>query len=147
MQASEKAIKLIKNSEGFTPQAYYCPANVLTIGYGHAIDTKLERYTSISVQQAHDILTQDLKRMERAITEIIKVRITQGQFDALCSLVYNWGIGAFSRSKALRFINQGKFNEAALELFGKEKGVVKIKGVFSQGLYNRRLLERRLWNE
>ena len=35
MNISEDGLKLIKFFEGCKLDAYYCPSNVLTIGYGH----------------------------------------------------------------------------------------------------------------
>ncbi|MGI4775339.1 MAG: lysozyme [Janthinobacterium lividum] len=98
MQASAKAIELIKSAEGFVPIPYYCPANVLTIGFGHTINTKSEHYSKVSLQQAHTILIKDIKIIEDVINKSVKVEITQGQSDALCSLIYNWGINNFLKS-------------------------------------------------
>ena len=40
MKISDKGLNLIEKFEGFEPRSYLCPANVLTIGYGHTKTVK-----------------------------------------------------------------------------------------------------------
>lgn len=40
MKTSINGIQLIKQFEGFSAVTYFCPANYLTIGYGHVISEK-----------------------------------------------------------------------------------------------------------
>lgn len=148
MKISQKGIDLIKEFEGFRCTAYKCPAGKNTIGYGHVIETK-PFLTRVSEEEAQNILKRELARIETYLNRVIKrdVRVTQGMFDSLCSLVFNWGYGNFSRSKGLIRLNNKRYTLAAMEFFSKEKGVVNIKGKFSRGLYRRRQAELELWNE
>ena len=140
---SKDATDLIKKWEGLKLSPYLCPANKLTIGYGHSI-SKSEAFQDITQEQAESLLEVDLIRTDAYLQSVLKSP-TQGQFDALCSLVFNWGCGNFGRSKGLKYFNEGKILKARLEFFSKEQGVVNIGGKFSKGLYNRRQEELRLF--
>lgn len=145
-RCSYQGIELIKTFEGFEPEPYKCPAGKLTIGYGHAIQKDELLAPAITEEEAEALLKEDLSRIESYIHNRVTSTLTQGQFDALCSLIYNWGSGAFSRSKGLKLLNAGRYTAASLEFFSKEKGVVKIKGKFSEGLHRRRQAELDLWD-
>jgi len=146
MESSINCINLIKKFEKFSPVPYICPAGKNTIGYGHVIEKK-PFLTHISEQEADLILKKEVQRIEAYLNSVIKkgVKITQGMFDAMVSLIYNWGFGNFGHSKGLKDLNNKDYVSAAIEFFSKEKGVVNIKGKFSKGLYRRRQAELRLW--
>lgn len=144
MQISQRGIDLIKRCEGFSPKPYKCPAGKNTIGYGHVIEKK-PFLTSVTEEDAEIILRHELRRIEAYLKSVIKVKLTQGQIDALCSLVFNWGCGNFGKSKGLKYLNRNRIKQAEQEFFSKEKGIVNIAGKFSKGLYRRRLAEWSLW--
>jgi len=151
MKTSEKGLDLIKQFEGFKDYVYICPAGKPTIGYGHVIDSKLKLVAltkaapRMTREKAEELLKNDVKEAENAINSSVKVNISQGQFDALVSLIYNWGAYNFKISSGLRKLNAGDYNGAAIEFFSKERGVVSIKKEFSLGLYRRRQAELALW--
>lgn len=146
MQISQRGINLIKEFEGFRPTPYKCPAGKNTIGYGHVIEAK-PFLTRVTEEEAELILRNELRRVEVYLNSVIKrdVNITQGMFDAMASLVFNWGYGNFGKSLGLVRLNNKRYVLAAQEFFSKEKGVVNISGKFSKGLYRRRQAELRLW--
>jgi lysozyme len=88
MKTSINGIQLIKQFEGFFAVPYFCPANYLTIGYGHVISEKekqkisIENY-KITKFQAEEILQNDLIRFEKSVLDLILVKLNQNQFDAL----------------------------------------------------------------
>lgn len=143
---SEEGLKLIKTCEGFEPIPYKCPAGKITIGYGHVLKESDYYEKPITKEQGDKLLKKDLKLIELYINNTVKALLTQGQFDALCSLIYNWGIGNFGNSKGFEFLQKNNYEQAAEEFFSKEKGVVNINGKFSIGLYKRRCKEFYLWN-
>lgn len=149
MKTSEKGLDIIKQFEGFKDHVYICPAGKQTIGYGHVIDRKLIALAKVSPrmtrEKAEQLLKNDVKEAENAINSSVKVNISQGQFDALVSLIYNWGAYNFKISNGLRKLNAGDYKGAAIEFFSKERGVVSIKKEFSLGLYRRRQAELALW--
>lgn len=146
MEISQAAINLIKEFEGFSPVPYKCPAGKNTIGYGHVIEAK-PFLTHITQEEAEIILKKELERIEAYLNSVVKrdVKVTQGMFDAMASLVFNWGFGNFGHSKGLKDLNAQNYTSAAGEFFSKSKGVVNINGKFSKGLYQRRQAELRLW--
>jgi lysozyme len=149
MKVSEKGLDLIKQFEGFKDYVYMCPAGLPTIGYGHVIDSKLIALTKaaprMTREKAEQLLKNDVKEAENAINSSVKVNISQGQFDALVSLIYNWGAYNFKISLGLRKLNAGDYGGAADEFFSKVRGIVNIDSKFSNGLYRRRQAELELW--
>lgn len=104
MRASQKAIDLIKNSESFSPVPYLCPAKKWTIGYGHVILAN-EHFDSITEQEAEELLRQDIGATESCINNSVTVSLSQNQFDALVSFVFNIGCAAFKQSTMLQLLN------------------------------------------
>jgi lysozyme len=139
MKVSQQGVDLIKQLEGFSAQAYRCPAGKLTIGYGHMLqDTSI---SEISSAMAEALLKVDIERFESAINRLVRVPLSQNQFDALVSLIYNIGIAAFSRSILLKKLNKGDFSAAADEF---DRWVYVGKTV-SVGLQSRRKIEKSLF--
>lgn len=141
MRTSERGIALIKKHEGFSPKAYYCPAGKLTIGFGTTSGVRAGM--SVTKEEAHTLLQRDLRRFEAAITELVTVHLSQEQFDALVSLVYNIGAAAFAKSTLLKRLNEGKYRDAAVQF---------TKWVYSKkkklpGLVTRRQAEKALFLE
>jgi lysozyme len=62
--------------------------------------------------QVLDALSKDVAKAEECINAKVKVTLTQNQFDALCSFIFNVGVGAFSKSTMLKLINLGFYAEA-----------------------------------
>jgi lysozyme len=132
-------IELIKSFEGLRLEAYKCPANVWTIGYGHT--SGVFEGMEIFESTAEVMLKEDLKNVQRNIMRAVKVPLSQYQFDALCSFAFNVGIGAFLNSTMLAMINVNEL-EAAADEFPKWK---YAGGSISNGLIRRREAERGLF--
>ena len=135
----EKGLELIKSFEGLRLRAYLCPAKVWTIGYGHTGDVRGGQV--ITQSQADDLLKQDLRRFEIAVRKLVKVPLTQNQFDALVSFAYNVGEAALSRSTLLRKLNAGDLAGTKLEFAKWNKGGGKVLA----GLTRRRADEATLF--
>ena len=142
MKISSKGLELIKKYEGFSPQKYLCPAGKATIGYGHVIQSG-ETYTMLTEKEALALLDQDADIAENTVNNLVKVPLNQNQFDALVSLVYNWGSGNFLRSQLLQKINNNDYIGARMGFLK----VCKVRGKTIQGLVNRRVAEANLFNE
>ena len=140
MIISKNGLDLIKQFESLQLKAYKCSANVWTIGYGHTKNVK--EGDRISQDQANCFLMQDLYSVERAIVRLVKVKINQNQFDALCSLIFNIGISAFNKSTLLAKLNNGDYVGAA-EQFRRWN---KVNNVVTAGLVRRRQAEEDLFN-
>lgn len=116
LHISEQGIALIKRFEGFKPEPYICPGGYRTIGYGHRIRSHEDVSESICEHNAHFLLMEDVKWAEQAIYRHVEIALTQGQFDALCSFIYNVGTGAFMRSTLLKYINKNEHGKVPSEL-------------------------------
>ncbi|MBO0934607.1 lysozyme [Fibrella aquatilis] len=141
MKISKKGLDLIKYFEQLRLTAYYCPANVLTIGYGHTGHDVHEGLT-ITQEHATDLLLDDVARFETCVNHTISKPLTQNQFDALVSLAYNIGETAFSRSTLAKEINQDPTSKAVRQQYMLW---VKAKGRVLPGLVVRRSKELALY--
>ena len=140
-QLSPAGIDLISNFEGLKLEAYYDQAGVCTIGYGTIIypnGVPVQRGDQCSVKQAKRYMHHDLARFEKAVSSAVKVPLTQNQFDALVSLTYNIGAGAFKNSTLLKLLNQGDYAGASQQF----DVWIKAGGQTLQGLVNRRAVEK-----
>lgn len=114
MKTSDEGLRLLKEREGCRLEAYLDSVGVPTIGVGHTAGVQMG--TTITEEKAMDLLREDLKWSEAAVTSGITVPLAQHQFDALVSFVFNVGQGAFMASTLRRVINQGDYGGAALQL-------------------------------
>ena len=144
MQISKNGIELIKRFEGLELKAYPDSVGVLTIGYGwtQPVDgKKIVRGMVIDQATADRLLKCGVVQYEQGVNQLVKVKITQGQFDALVSFAYNLGLRSLSTSTLLQKLNAGDKQGAANE-FGKW---VNAGGVRLNGLVRRRAAERELF--
>ena len=139
MRTSQIGIDLIKKWEGLRLKAYLCPAGVPTIGYGHTGDVK--KGDIVTPKGAEELLRADLRRFEEGVSRLVRVKLNQGQFDALVSFSYNLGLGALSRSTLLKRVNKGDYYYAANEFLKWTRAGGKIL----KGLVARRKEERDLF--
>ena len=119
MKISSLGLELIKEFEGFSANAYLCPAKIPTIGYGntfYADGRKVKLGEQISKTDALELLEKVVnKDFADKIFPYIKVKVTQNQFDAMVSLAYNIGVGNFLKSTLLKKVNAGDFVGASEE--------------------------------
>lgn len=128
---------LIKKWEKLKLVAYLpTPDDVWTIGWGHTLGVK--QGDRITKEQAQEFFLQDKQWAEDAVNQKVKVPLTQEQFDALVSLVFNIGANAFSRSTLLKKLNRKDYQGAADQF----NVWVKQKGKTLTGLVRRRAEER-----
>jgi|TARA_Y100001938_G_scaffold144387_1_gene218869 lysozyme len=116
---TDEGLDLIKLYEGYSSSPYLCPAQHWTIGYGAiwGMDDKrvTEDHPDINEDQADYLLRRDVKKSEMAVLRHIRVPLEDGQFNALCSFVFNLGSGALQSSTLRRKINRGDYIGAANE--------------------------------
>lgn len=114
MRTSERGLQFIKEHEGCVLAAYPDPAtggDPWTIGVGRAHGVKPG--DTCTEEQAMQWLAEDVREAEKAIERLVTVDLTQDQFDAVVSLIFNIGVGNFGRSTLLAMLNAGKFDLAA----------------------------------
>jgi len=156
MKVSNKCIEQIKKDEGIRNRPYQCPALLWTVGCGHVIDphhakVKLADRKQLpipagwdrvlSADEINDILRKDLARFEAGVSRLIKVELTQGQFDALVSFSFNVGLGNLQNSTLRMKVNRSDFEGAA------EQFLVwtKAGGRVLPGLVKRRSHEKEMF--
>ena len=155
MKIPQQAIAEIKHSEGLRLDAYLCPANVLTIGYGvtRINGRPVRRGDRLSSEkEAYDLLIQQLT--QEFIPPLTAIpgwsEMSEGQQSALIS--FAWNLGAkFYKAPGFETLTARLQNRqwdqvpAALSLY--IKGMVKGKLVTIPGLVTRREREIELWDQ
>lgn len=147
MRISEKGVALIKEFEGCRLTAYPDPKTggaPWSIGYGwtHPVDGKpVKQGLTIDRATADRLLKAGLVSYEQDVSRLVRVKLTQGQFDALVSFVYNLGAMRFSTSTLLRKLNAGDYVGAADEFLRWVSPGTKVEA----GLRRRRQAERALF--
>lgn len=116
MEISDNGIAFIKKEEGERLNAYYDVVGILTIGVGHTGEVNgrsIAEHTRITPEKSTELLKKDLETVERAIAVNITAPLSQNQYDALCSLIFNIGSGAFAGSSVKRKLNEWDYIGAA----------------------------------
>ncbi len=138
-----KNIDIIKRHEGLRLNAYMpTPNDKWTIGYGHTKTAK--KGMTITEQEAERLLKGDLKWVEDVILKYAKVSLTQSQYDALASLIFNIGEGNFSKSTVLKRLNTKDYRGAAdaFLMWNKQRNKKTGEMEVLNGLTKRRKEER-----
>jgi lysozyme len=122
---SGKGLALTEQFEGCRLTAYQDQVGVWTIGYGHT-GADVAPALTITLQQAEALLAKDVLTAARCVNSMVKLQLTQGEFDALVDFVFNLGPGNFVRSTLLTALNAGDFARAAsqFECWDRAGGVV-----------------------
>lgn len=140
MTVSQSGRQMIEDFEGLRLAAYQDGGGIWTLGFGHTAG--VQKGDTCTREQADNWLAYDLEtRAEHPVSHLVKVPLTQNQFDALCSLCFNIGAGNFANSTVLRRLNQGDYVGAAeaIPMWNR------VAGEISPGLYRRRLAEKALF--
>lgn len=135
-----ESLACIKRWEGLRLTAYRDVGGKWTIGYGHTAGAR--EGMRITEREAEIWLRRDLTQAELAVDDAVKVPLSDPQFGALVSFVFNVGVGAFRRSTLLRKLNAGDYEAVAHELLRW----TKAGGKQVPGLVNRRNAEIGLWS-
>lgn len=167
---SDEGLALCKLSEHFCNLMYNCPAGHCTIGFGHLIhkgpvctgknitDAQMKPFdltvaqaraletpwvNGITYEQGVALLRRDMARYEAVVNSVVKVAITQAEFDALTDFEYN--TGHLPGSTLLKKLNAGDFKGAAAEfdvwVYANHQ---KLNGLVTRRAAERKLFERDL---
>ena len=139
MKISQEGVALIKKFEGCELDAYQDSVGVWTIGYGHTKEVK--EGDKINKEEAENLLEEEMPEYEGYIENLVKVSLSQCEFDSLCSWVYNLGPTNLQESTLLRFLNEGKYDEIPAQI----KRWNKAGGKVLDGLVRRREAEALLF--
>lgn len=155
MKIDNVGLNFIKEVEGIRNNVYLDSAGLPTIGVGHLL-TRDElssgkilingiayRYKDgLSDHAIDQLLLKDLYIAQITVDRMVKVQLTQNQFNALVSFCFNVGRGAFINSTLLKRLNAGKHEAVPFEL----RRWKYAGGRVIQGLINRREKEIKMWN-
>lgn len=177
LTVSPAGLDLIKSHEGLSLRVYLCPANKMTIGYGHVLlpkwDHKLfgslsseslgriisdcqsrkaltheaKSLLSISQFQADELLAKDVQQSALFLNSIARYGINQNQFDALVSLVFNIGQGNFAISTLRKKLFAKDWSAAAAEFNKWVFTTQHGQKIKLPGLVTRRAAERALFEK
>lgn len=142
-QVCRAAVELVKSFEGLRLAAYICPAGKPTIGYGHTQGVTIGDH--ITEEQAENYLQNDLNTAGKAVERLVTVALSDGQFGALASFVFNLGEGNLKASTLLKELNVGDYAGAAGEFDKWVKATVNGEKVTLPGLVKRRKAEKELF--
>lgn len=137
---SAAGLEHIKHFEGLKLKSYYCTSGVCTIGWGHT-GPEVKPGMVITEEQAEQFLLRDLAAAEKAVSELVKVPLRQGQWDCLVDFAFNLGRVALAKSTLLKKLNARDYSGASEELMRW----VHSGGQIIAGLQRRRLAARAMW--
>lgn len=148
---SNDGIDLVKTFEGLhkvqpdgTISSYLCPAGKWTIGFGSCKGVRSGM--KITIEEAELRLREDLRTAEADVKRYVTVPLTQGQYDALVSFVFNLGAGNFRSSTLLKKLNQGLYNDVPEQIMRWNKARVGGKLTVLNGLTRRRAAEAAIFS-
>lgn len=136
---SPDGFQRIRNEEGFREEAYW-DNNGWAVGYGqHGPDIK--QGTTVTRDEAEQLLRNHVAGVEATVRNSVQVSLNQNQWNALVSLAYNIGNGAFQQSTVVKKLNAGDYQGAADAFLEYDKSDGKV----NSGLTERRRRERQLF--
>ncbi len=154
-QACTDLVKRFEDGAGFAAgrcsrlTSYLCPSGVWTIGWGHTLGVC--DGIEISSIQADAFLREDLDTVARELEAAIPtgVILTQGEFDALCSLGFNVKGGPRAlphmAPRLWAALSSGDKTAAAREFLDIDKAMVNGRKQELPGLKARRQAESTLF--
>ncbi len=154
---SDKGIKLLMDIEQLRLKPYDDQTGKeissyekgATIGYGYLIPrNEWNSYKNgINESEAKELFHSVLKPFKDATARIIKVDVTQQQFDALVILHYNIGETLFKRSSVVKIIHGGVSTDYGTNIDLAWKAFNMSQGSVMEGLNNRRQAELNIYNK
>lgn len=165
MKLSKVGADLMHRYEGFRSKPYLCPAHIWTIGYGHVLYQeqirlpmiRKEGYTGLirkeyplkpednrvwTKEEINKLFEEDVAVFERGVLRLVPSSAgSQGRFDALVSISFNFGLGNLQRSSIRMRANRGDHEGAAKAFMMWTKGGGRVL----PGLVKRRRDEQKLY--
>ena len=109
MKLDDVGVDFLIQEEGMVLHPYLDSAGIATIGVGctyYEDGTKVKMTDKpITRDRAIGLFKNTVVTFERTVTRVLRVEVNQNQFNALVSLCYNIGGGAFVNSTLLKKIN------------------------------------------
>jgi lysozyme len=108
MRLNQKGIDLMHQFEGLRLNAYLCPANIPTIGWGNTFyesGRKVQMGETITKERADALFLWVANSFAIQVRSMLRVQLNENQFSALVSFAYNVGNANLRTSTLLRLIN------------------------------------------
>lgn len=148
---SQDCIELVKKFEGLHKvkddgmvHAYRCPAGKWTCGYGATRGVRSG--VTWTKEYSEMRLIEDLEEHGKIVKKSVNVPLTQAQYDALTSFVFNLGGGAFRSSTLLKKLNKGMYDDCPEQIMRWNKAKVDGKLIPLRGLTRRRSAEAAIFS-
>lgn len=113
MTYSKSGLALTESFEGCKLVAYQDQVGRWTIGFGHTMG--VQQGDTCTQEQAEAWLAADLQWAVTVINSLVKVPLTQGEFDSLVDFTFNLGAGSMKSSTLLVLVNKSDMEDAAKE--------------------------------
>lgn len=140
-KVSKAGVDLIRNFEGFVGHPYQDSVGVWTIGYGHT-EGVTSRSAHMTEPQGRALLSKDLNAHYAPAVTNTGIPLTQHEFDATVSFVYNLGPGLLAASHDFgRELHARHYRKAADAMLEYDTA----GGQVLEGLRRRRVAERHLF--
>jgi len=139
---SDIGLRLIKAYEGYSPDGQILRGGKKLVGYGRVTN---DLNAKLSEKDAAAQLMADLGDIENIVNTNVHAAMSQGQFDALCSLAYSIGADAFLGSDVLHAMNRGEVIGAANGFDGWRLGKIDGQIYVVDALVRRRTSEKALF--
>lgn len=141
LKINDAGLEIIKFYESLRLRPYRDTGGVWTIGWGHTKTAEQYLGKSITREKADELLRQDVLVAEQDVLKHTYVPLTENQFSALVSFVFNLGGPAYAKSTLRKLLNAGQYKDAA----GQFQRWVYDNGVKLNGLVKRRETEKQLF--
>ena len=138
---SVAGIVFIQKYEGTSLNAYLDVGQVPTICTGSTRNVFVGQKATLA--ECEERLREDTTYAGVAVQRYVQTKLSQGQYDALVSFVFNVGPGAFKKSTLLRKLNAGECHAAAREFLRWNKAQGKVY----PGLTKRRAAEKEMFEK
>jgi phage lysozyme len=147
LSISQQGINFLIAREGMITHPYNDSKGFATIGVGHLLhkskvtDADRRAWTRFTKNDAKKLLMKDLKEtFEPKIRALVKVPLSQNEYDAICSFAFNIGVErGFPSSDFLKELNKGHYDGTLMlrwrrpsEIIGRRKKEVEL---FNHGVY------------
>ena len=149
MQISDEMIDLIKEMEGFDAVPFW-DYSQWTVGFGSTCPNEdLERYREygITPEEAHTLMLDQMSKFVTDVNDFMvrkQIQLTQNQFDAMVSFVYNVGSSVLrnDNSTVIKAIVNGAEGNDFMFAIGQW---CSAGGDFLYGLMRRRMMEANIY--
>ncbi len=136
-------LAISRNEDGAKPVliAYQDAGGVVT-GCGGVVRKGFAAGQKFTLGECETMLREVVTAEEKTVQRLVKIPITQRQFDGLVDVVHNAGAGAFARASWLPLLNAGQCRAVGEKLLTWR---ATVKGKPNRGVANRRKYQSKEW--